>query len=112
MKLVYLLALSLGVAVANECGDSCACWDTCFKQAGPNYEDEYTHIYSIVQAIRGARQAYHVKGTAYLLDSTITTRQGNLWNYQKNLAALIAMTQPVENCCNPFYMVKYYNWGA
>ena len=101
MILALVLLVGLGSVLANECGDSCACWDTCFKKAPVGFEDEHTHIYSMVQAIKGARQAYHVKGTAYLLDSTITSSQKLLWDYQTNLAAIIALTQPVEDCCNP-----------
>ena len=46
-------------------------------------------------------------GTAYMLDATVP--QSNTFEYQRNLASIVAQVQPVGDNCNPFCVNKFYN---
>ena len=59
-------------------------------------------------------------GTCYMLDSTVFNSAlpgSQLMDFQRNLASIIALTQPVSNECNPFFVNKffrnyaYYGWN-
>ena len=53
-------------------------------------------------------------GTCYLLDSSIPcTEYGDLMmDFERNLASIIALTQPVSNDCNPFFVNKFFRTFA
>ena len=56
-------------------------------------------------------------GTCYLLDSSmpvsVTYPPGNqLLDFERNLASIIALTQPVSNDCNPFFVNKFHRTFA
>ena len=55
-------------------------------------------------------QVYGVHGTAYLMDGTSSSSAQ--WNYQRELAALVAMTHAPDDRCNPFFMARYHSWGG
>ena len=55
-------------------------------------------------------------GTAYMLDADIPTVPGvsanAIYLYQRQLAGIVAMVQPVGDDCNPFCASKFYaNFG-
>ena len=56
-------------------------------------------------------------GTAYMLDADVPSDEpgvtaGQLYLYQRQLAGIVAMVQPVGDDCNPFCASKFYaNFG-
>ena len=56
--------------------------------------------------------AYGIKSTNYAFDSTET--DPNVRFYQRWLAALFALTEPVSSTtqCNAFMLTKYYHFWA
>ena len=49
-------------------------------------------------------------GTAYMLDATVPG--SNTFQYQRDLASIVAQVQPVGDNCNPFCVNKFYNYYA
>lgn len=58
------------------------------------------------QTIQTVSNFYHTKGTSYLFDRSSSNTSVQV--YQRNLAQIIAITQPVEKDCNPITFVQYY----
>ena len=50
-------------------------------------------------------------GTCYLLDSTVSPgglSGSQLMDFERNMASIIALSQPVSKDCNPFFVNKYF----
>jgi len=76
--------------------------------------------YKMVNGIRGLYSpCSRPKGTCFSLDSTVHSAAGlsgdDMMEFERNLAAIIALTQPVSNENNPFFLNKFYQtftWAA
>ena len=88
-----------------------------------------THLSSInakkiiLQIVNGIRGLYspcsRPAGTCFSLDSTVhsagAVSGSDMMEFERNLAAIIALTQPVSNENNPFFLNKFYEtftWAA
>lgn len=105
--------------IVNNFGCQANCWEKCLNQPG-RYVEEYKNLTSIIYGLRGLRQSWEAYGTGFLMDSTVN--DGLMWYYQKFLAAILAITLPVQSddyqCgererCNPFFTVQYFEeWSG
>jgi len=124
MRFVVLLSLALALNATGifGCKDQCCdlnCWEQCFADGSSgSYAAFYQQIYQIVQTVRNLHSpCSKPHGTCFLLDSSapvsVTYPPGNqLLDFERNLASIIALTQPVSNECNPFFVNKFYRNGA
>jgi len=123
--MVFSVSLTLFVALisanaisACEDQDQCClnCWEQCFVEGNSGYSSIYQQIYQIVQTIRNLYLPCNKPhGTCYLLDSSVFPgglAGSQLMDFERNLASIIALTQPVSKDCNPFFVNKYFrNWA-
>lgn len=115
MRFVVLLsaALVLSSSEALGCSDQCCdlnCWEQCFSDQTPTNPDFYQQVYQMVQTIRDLYSpCSKPHGTCYLLDSSLPSPfNSELMDFERNLASIIALTQPVSNDCNPFFVNKFH----
>jgi len=107
-------ALALNPAGVFGCKDQCCdlnCWEQCFVDGSPIHSDFYQQVYQIVQTVRSLyTPCSKPHGTCYLLDSSmpLTSFGNQLMDFERNLASIIALTQPVSNDCNPFFVNKFH----
>jgi len=104
---IFLAALS---AVEGCCPDCVECWEQCFAPPTASASVAYGHLYNIVTTVRAQRAKFGTRGTLYNFDSTSSI--GSEQDYQRKLAALIALTEPVSNECNPFFLAKFAHFFA
>jgi len=118
LSLFFLLYIITAFANANsltsipikKCPDCVDCWERCFVAPDDDLQSAYNHIYDIVTAVRAQRSKFGTKGTLYNFDSTSNVLDER--EYQKALAALVALTEPVSNDCNPFFLAKFSHFSA
>ena len=67
-------------------------------------------LFKLSHYARGARIAYDIKGTAFLMDDS--TSSPARFAYQTKVAAMLALTMPVNDDCNPFFLTYYTYYGA
>jgi len=124
--LIILLLVTTFATLASSCcnenGCNCEpnCWEKCFMNppTGPNVNPAYRHAYmEIYRAAVGIRNLYapcfKPHGTAYMMDADVPhvpgTSESQTYLYQRQLASIVAMVQPVGEDCNPFCASKFHN---
>ena len=84
------------------------CWSSCFAQSN----DYHNSLLEIISKLREEQAAQKVAGTCFVLDSSLSaTTPARVYNYQRNIAMLLALTLPV-NSTNPMFVVKYQNYQS
>lgn len=121
-KLLSVLVLLSIASIASSCcsGDECTCepncWEKCFMNP-PNsqtYKNAYMEIYRAAVGIRNMyAPCFKPHGTAYMMDADVPTSgsgttASSLYWYQRQLASIVAMVQPVGDNCNPFCTSKFF----
>jgi len=109
-------ATNHGCCWENECTCEPNCWEKCFMDPPNNNANKnaYMEIYRAAIGIRNLyAPCFKPHGTAYMMDSdvpssTATEPAADLYQYQRHLASIIAMVQPVGDSCNPFCASKFY----
>jgi len=117
----FLLCVTLAISLSNtvwaccENGDSCNCepncWERCFNNPSSTLKgdkDAYIRIYNMALGLRNLyAPCFKPHGTAYMLDATVPG--SSTFQYQRDLASIVAQVQPVGDNCNPFCVNKFYN---
>ena len=97
------------------------CWERCFQVEDTDYErfrEIYDDFYRIGMQLRKLKNLYGVNGTALLLDSTLASylddtslsmedQASEIWQFQLNIAGIIAMLTGADNDHNPFYIYQF-----
>jgi len=105
----------------DSCCEDLRCWEKCFEEpTDPVWRNAFNQIYKIIDGIRGLYSpCSRPRGTCFSLDSTVHAANGltgaQMMEFERNLAAIIALTQPVSNKHNPFFLNKFYQtftWAA
>jgi len=118
LVLICLLpALVRGCCTGDQCSCEPNCWEKCFLEPSKDsYLNPYKEIYGMAVGVRNLYlPCSKPHGTAYMLDADVPTTgvsAGDLYLYQRQLAGIVAMVQPVGDDCNPFCASKFYaNFG-
>lgn len=114
------------------------CWERCFQVEDDDTErfrEIFDDFYKMGMEARRLKNMYGVNGTAILLDSTLSAANpeelpsdGNgpnyvvwtgdgstadqIWEFQRNLAAIVMMIMGSDNEHNPVYLVQFNEHGA
>eukprot|EP00095_Tigriopus_kingsejongensis_P009450 maker-scaffold1687_size31086-snap-gene-0.9 protein:Tk09450 transcript:maker-scaffold1687_size31086-snap-gene-0.9-mRNA-1 annotation:"membrane protein" len=110
MKSLILLAFAL-VATTWGC-DDCNCESQCFNSKDPQLSEAFAHIKSIVNRLKVGRllASPEIESTIFHFDGSHPNTSSFL--YQRRLAAIAALTLPVDKDCNPSMVLNYQDWGA
>ena len=84
------------------------CWSSCFQRTNSYHNS----LLEIISRLREEQAAKKVAGTCFVLDSSLSAdTPARVYNYQRNVAMLLALTLPV-NSTNPMFLVKYQNYKS
>ena len=103
------------------------CWERCFQVEDTETErfrEIYDDFYRMGMEARRLKNMFGVNGTAMMLDTTLAQfhktglnldledQADEIWMFQKNLAAIIAMLTGADNDHNPFFLYQFNEEGA
>lgn len=110
-------------------GQSELCWESCFQvedRDEERFREIYDDFYRMGMEARRLKNYYGVNGTAFLLDSTLSATNPNdpinpiyqspreqgstadqVWDFQKNLAAITMILMGTQEDHNPIYLVQF-----
>ena len=101
------------------------CWERCFQVEDTETErfrEIYDDFYRMGMEARRLKNMYSVNATALMLDSTLASfhataldledQAGEIWMFQKNLAAIVAMLAGADNDHNPIYLYQFNEEAA
>ena len=101
------------------------CWERCFQVEDTEEErfrEIYDDFYRMGMEARRLKNMYSVNATALMLDSTLASfhataldledQAGEIWMFQKNLAAIVAMLTGADNDHNPIYLYQFNEEAA
>ena len=102
------------------------CWERCFQVEDTEEErfrEIYDDFYRMGMEARRLKNMYSVNATALMLDSTLAAfhaemdldledQAGEIWMFQKNLAAIVAMLAGADNDHNPIYLYQFNEQAA
>eukprot|EP00095_Tigriopus_kingsejongensis_P004437 maker-scaffold227_size249015-snap-gene-1.29 protein:Tk04437 transcript:maker-scaffold227_size249015-snap-gene-1.29-mRNA-1 annotation:"nad-dependent epimerase" len=110
VKSLSLVAVALAVT-AWGCED-CSCESQCFTTKEPDLQQAYGHIKSIVNRLKVGRllASPEIESTIFHFDGSHPSFPSFL--YQRRLAAIAALTIPVDVDCNPSMVLNYQDWGS
>lgn len=121
LTIVLLCKFGQIVCSDEQCCSDLRCWEKCFEEPkDPLWRNAFNQIYKIIDGIRGLYSpCSRPRGTCFSLDSTVHAANGlngaQMMEFETKLAAIIALTQPVSNKHNPFFLNKFYEqftWAA
>jgi len=124
--------------LANTASNREMCWERCFQvedDDSERFREVYDDFYKMGMEARRLKNMYGVNGTAILLDSTLSAANpeelpsdGNgpnyvvwtgdgstadqIWEFQRNLAAIVMMIMGSDDEHNPVYLVQFNENGA
>jgi len=114
LAFISLLSLVSSCCFENSCTCEPNCWEKCFMNPPDSQKNAYLEIYRMAIGIRNLyAPCFKPHGTAYMMDSNVPSgvpgvSPFSLFFYQRQLASIVAMVQPVGDDCNPFCTSKYY----
>ncbi len=85
-------------------------WETCFADPPEDLEYQYQHLLHLVESVRETREYHGTFGAHFAFDRA--TNDSTVGDYQRKLAALLAITLPVGDEQNPFNMAVYRGSGG
>ncbi|XP_059087086.1 uncharacterized protein LOC131883594 [Tigriopus californicus] len=108
---ILVACLFLVIPQVLACED-CICGSECFEPEDPSLTQAYEDVRLVIQGIRAGRilASPKVDSTIIHFDGTPTSFEGFL--YQRQLAAIAALSLPVDETCNPTLVITYFHWGS
>lgn len=120
---MWFAALFLLIAVTKINAQNELCWEQCFQVEDSDderFREIYDDFYRMGMQARKMKNMYGVNGTALLIDSTLAAFHGDttlnldmedqapeIWQFQRNLAAIVAMLTGADNDHNPFFVFQF-----
>eukprot|EP00095_Tigriopus_kingsejongensis_P010257 maker-scaffold178_size283195-snap-gene-1.35 protein:Tk10257 transcript:maker-scaffold178_size283195-snap-gene-1.35-mRNA-1 annotation:"small protein a (tmrna-binding)" len=113
MHFVKSLSLVIVALIVSTWGcEDCSCESQCFSTGDQSHAQAFDHIKSIMNRLKVGRllASPEIESTIFHFDGSHPSFQSFL--YQRRLAAIVALTLPVDKECNPSMVLNYQDWGS